>query len=132
MKSLSKLALAMTLVGVLSGCASMLDEDTQEVTVNMLCYDKPVRAQCVAENGRGRWSFRTPATVEVKNEFGDLNITCKLPYNPQFTVSAPSLPSWNMAGNLLLGGLVGAAYDVHNNTGLKYPETINITSPTCK
>jgi hypothetical protein len=132
MKSLSKLALAMTLVGVLSGCASMLDEDTQEVTVNMLCYDKPVRAQCVAENSRGRWPFKVPGTVEVKNEYGDLSITCKLPYYPPFTVAAPALPSWNMAGNLLLGGLVGAAYDVHNNTGLKYPETINITSPTCK
>jgi hypothetical protein len=37
-----------------------------------------------------------------------------------------------MAGNLLVGGLIGAAYDVQNNTGLKYPETINIASPACK
>jgi hypothetical protein len=132
MKPLSKFALALTCVGLLPGCASMIDADTQEVTVNMLCYEKPVRAQCVAENGRGRWPFRAPGTVEVKNEYGDLNITCTLPYTPQFTVSAPALPSWSMAGNLLLGGLVGAAYDVHNNTGLKYPETINISSPTCK
>ena len=132
MKPFSKLALALSIVGLLSGCASMLDEDTQVLPVNMQCYDKPVRAQCVAENGRGRWAFQAPGTVEVKNEFGDLNITCKLPYSPQFTVAAPALPSWSMAGNLLLGGLVGAAYDVHNNTGLKYPETINIASPTCK
>ena len=132
MNSLSKLALAMTLVGVLSGCASMLDEDSQDVAVNIQCYDKPVRAQCVAENARGRWAFKAPGNVQVKNDYGDLEITCKVNYFPQFTVNAPALPSWNFAGNVLVGGLVGAAYDLHNNTGLKYPETINITSPTCK
>jgi len=40
----------------------------------------------------------------------------------------PALPTWNLAGNLLLGGLIGAAYDIHNNTGLKYPETVNIST----
>jgi len=132
MKSLSKLAMAVTFAGVLSGCASMIDEDFQEITVNIQCNDFPVRAQCVAENGKGRWTFKTPGTVQVKNEFGDLEITCKAPYAPKFKVVAPSLPSWSMAGNLLVGGLIGAAYDVQNNTGLKYPETINIASPACK
>jgi hypothetical protein len=132
MKSLSKLALAMTFAGVLSGCASLMDEDFQDIVVTLSCNEKPLKAQCVAKNGQGRWAFNAPGSVQVKNEYGDLEITCKLPYTYPFTVSAPALPSWTLAGNLLLGGLVGAAYDVHNNTGLKYPETINITSPTCK
>ena len=122
-----KLAL-LALVGVLSGCATLLDEETQEISVSLQCKERMVRAQCVAENSKGRWSFRAPGLVQVNNDYSDLNITCKVQYMPQFTVSVPAMPSWNLAGNILLGGLIGAAYDVHNNTGLKYPETVGITT----
>jgi len=124
--------LVMSFACILSGCATLLDDDFQEISVSMTCNDKPIRAQCVAENGRGRWPFHVPGTVQVKNEFGSLEITCKAISNATFSVSTPALPSWSFAGNMLLGGLVGAAYDVHNNTALKYPELINISSPTCK
>lgn len=132
MKSISKLALAISLAGALSGCASLLDDDFQEITVNLQCNDKPIRGQCIAENSRGKWVFKAPSVVQVKNEYGDLEITCKPAYLPQFTVSVSAVPSWNLAGNLLVGGVIGAAYDVYKNTGLKYPETINISSPTCR
>ena len=125
-----KLAL-LALVGVLSGCATLLDEDTQEISVSLQCKERMVRAQCAAENSKGRWLFRAPGLVQVNSDYGDLNITCKVQYMPEFTVSVPALPTWNLAGNILLGGIIGAAYDLHNNTGLKYPETVNITSPTC-
>ena len=132
MKSISKLALTISLAGALSGCASLLDDDFQEITVNLQCNEKPIRGQCFAENSRGKWVFRAPSVVQVKNEYGDLEITCKPAYLPQFTVSVPAVPSWNLAGNLLMGGVIGAAYDVYKNTGLKYPETILISSPTCR
>ena len=128
--ALIKLAL-LALVGVLSGCATLLDEDTQEISVSLQCKERMVRAQCAAENSKGRWLFRAPGLVQVNNDYGDLKITCKVQYMPEFTVSVPALPTWNLAGNILLGGIIGAAYDLHNNTGLKYPETVNITSPTC-
>jgi hypothetical protein len=122
-----KLAL-LAMVGVLSGCATLLDEDTQEISVSLQCKERLVRAQCVAENSKGRWSFKAPGMVQVNNDIGDLNVSCKVQYMPQFTVSVPAMPSWNMAGNILLGGIIGAAYDLHNNTGLKYPETVSITT----
>jgi hypothetical protein len=100
--------------------------------VSLQCNERPLRAQCFAENSRGKWGFKAPGVVQVDNEYGDLVITCKAQYSPQFTVSAPALPSWNLAGNLLVGGILGAAYDVHQNIGFKYPETINISSPTCR
>jgi hypothetical protein len=118
----------LALVGVLSGCATLLDEDTQQISVSLQCKERLVRAQCVAENSKGRWSFRAPGMVQVNNDIGDLNVSCKVQYMPQFTVSVPAMPSWNMAGNILLGGIIGAAYDLHNNTGLKYPEAVSITT----
>ena len=122
-----KLAL-LAMVGVLSGCATLLDEDTQEISVSLQCKERLVRAQCVAENSKGRWSFRAPGVVQVNNDIGDLNISCKVQYMPHFTVSVSAMPTWNMAGNILLGGIIGAAYDLHNNTGLKYPENVSITT----
>ena len=122
-----KLAL-LAMVGVLSGCATLLDEDTQEISVSLQCKERLVRAQCVAENSKGRWMFRAPGVVQVNNDNGDLNISCKVQYMPQFTVSVSAMPTWNMAGNILLGGIIGAAYDLHNNTGFKYPETVSITT----
>jgi hypothetical protein len=122
-----KLAL-LVLVGLLSGCATLLDEGTQEISVSLQCKERMVRAQCVAENSKGRWSFRAPGMVQVNNHIGDLNISCKVQYMPQFTVSVSAMPTWNMAGNILLGGIIGAAYDLHNNTGFKYPETVSITT----
>jgi hypothetical protein len=122
-----KLAL-LVLVGLLSGCATLLDEDIQEIAVSLQCKERMVRAQCVAENSKGRWSFRAPGMVQVNNHIGDLNISCKVQYMPQFTVSVSAMPTWNMAGNILLGGIIGAAYDLHNNTGFKYPETVSITT----
>jgi hypothetical protein len=116
------------LLGTLSGCATLLDEDTQEISVSLQCKERMVRAQCIAENSKGRWSFRAPGLVQVNNDYGELNISCKVQYMPQFTVAVPAVPSWNLAGNILLGGLIGAAYDIHNNTGLKYPETVSITT----
>jgi hypothetical protein len=122
-----KLAL-IALLGIFSGCATLLDEDTQEISVSLQCKERMVRAQCIAENSKGRWSFRAPGLVQVNNDYGDLNISCKVQYMPQFTVSVPAVPTWNLAGNILLGGFIGAAYDIHNNTGLKYPETVSIST----
>ena len=118
----------LALVGVLAGCATLLDEDTQKISVSLQCQERMVRAQCVAENSKGRWSFRAPGLVQVNNDYGYLNVTCKVQYMPQFTVTVPAVPTWNLAGNIFLGGLIGAAYDIHNNTGLKYPETLSIST----
>jgi hypothetical protein len=42
------------------------------------------------------------------------------------------MPSVALLGNLVFGGVVGAAVDVYNNTGMKYPENIDITNPSCQ
>jgi hypothetical protein len=32
----------------------------------------------------------------------------------------------------LFGGVLGTAVDVYNNTGMKYPESIDISNPNCQ
>ena len=124
--------LALVCATLLAGCASIVSNDSQEIKVQLLCGARPVKATCVAENKQGVWKFQAPGKVLVKNDMSELSLTCKVNYSNSFTVYAPPLPSWGMAGNVLAGGLVGAAVDFYNNTGLKYPENIDINNPACE
>ena len=129
-RQVTSLTLALT-VGLLGGCATLLSEDTQEVTVSLSCEGKQLRASCSAENDRGSWKFAAPGTVTVKNSKSSLSISCKPQSMERFTVSAYPMPSLTMAANALLGGIVGAAVDIYSDTGLKYPENIEISGNTC-
>ena len=84
------------------------------------------------KNANGKWDFRAPASITVQNAVGELEITCKVDFGPKFSVAVPAMPSWAMAGNLLAGGIIGAAYDTYSGAGLKYPEVINISGQSCK
>jgi len=126
------LALAIGATALTSGCASLVNEDTQEVSVRLMCGSKTVMATCHLQNDKGRWTLSTPGTTRVVNDNSSLEISCSGQYVPAFTVSAMSMPSVALLGNLFFGGVVGAAVDVYNNTGMKYPENIDITNPSCQ
>jgi hypothetical protein len=131
LKVFKRLLLAIVVCSV-SGCATLLDEETQEVQVRFLCAEKNIVATCNLQNSKGRWVISTPGRATILNDNTPLEITCKAPFIPSFTVSALPLPSTSMLGNLLAGGLIGIAVDVYNNTGMKYPENIDISNPNCK
>jgi hypothetical protein len=124
--------LALVFAALLSGCASIVSNDTQDLKVQLMCGNRSIWASCTAENSQGKWYFEAPGVVTVKNDLRKLSISCKPQAMNGFTVYAPALPSWGLAGNVLAGGVVGAAVDLFNNTALKYPENIDITSPSCK
>ena len=127
-----KLPVIALAVAFLSGCASLLNDDTQELTVRVMCTGKAVQAYCRAENSKGSWTFNAPGTVVVAGDNRGLESTCKTQFSQPLTVTAPALPSWEMAGNLLTGGLIGGAIDLYNNKGLRYPENIDISHSLCK
>jgi hypothetical protein len=130
-KAASAAALGLA-IGGLSGCASLLNDDTQELTVRVMCTGKAVQAYCRAENSKGSWTFNSPGKVVVTGDNRGLSITCKTQFSQPLTVIAPALPSWEMAGNLLAGGIIGGAVDLYNNKGLRYPENIDISHSLCK
>ena len=125
-------AVVLAVTTLLSGCASLLEEDTQEVNVRFMCAEKHLVATCDLKNDKGRWRLSTPGKATVINDTSLLEISCKAPFIPSFKVSVMPMPSMGMLGNLLFGGVVGAAVDVYNNSGMKYPENIDISNPNCK
>ena len=129
---LLRIALAVGLICLLSGCASLVNDDSQKVSVRLMCGPRTFTATCHLKNDKGRWTLSTPGTIRVVNDISNLEITCRSEYVPSFTVSAMPMPSVALLGNLFLGGVVGAAVDIYNNTGMKYPENIDITNPSCQ
>jgi len=129
---LLRIALAVGLIYLLSGCASLVNDDSQEVSVRLMCGPRTFTATCHLKNDKGRWTLSTPGTIRVVNDISNLEITCRSEYVPSFTVAAMPMPSLALLGNLFLGGVVGAAVDIYNNTGMKYPENIDITNPSCQ
>ena len=131
MRATFKLLACTAVASLLSGCASLLSEDVQELQVTLLCKQRTVAVSCTASNSLGRWQFASPGRVLVFNDTSMLEITCRGNSTPRFTVAVPPLPSWTMAGNLLAGGLFGAALDAYSGVGMKYPENIDISNPAC-
>ena len=115
----------------LSGCASLLSDDKQAVVVHALCGGKSVPAVCVAENSRGRWKFNAPDEIVVAKDMYALRVTCRSVLVEQHTVQAPAAVQGVVAGNVLLGGLVGAALDVGSARGLAYPARVDVRYPSC-
>jgi hypothetical protein len=127
------LRLWMSAVGVLllSGCASVLHSDVQHVQVTAKCKDRVVPAACVAQNGKGVWHFQAPSTIEVRKDVTSLQIACKSLFFPEITATVPSRLNLSMAGNLLVGGVVGAGVDVYRGTGFAYNPDVRIAYPVC-
>ena len=127
-----RLAQAVGFFSLLSGCATLLEEGTQEVNVRLFCAEKQLLATCSLKNDKGSWLVSAPGKVTITNDNSLLEISCKGQYVPSFSVTALPMPTMSMFGNVLLGGVLGAAVDVYNNTGMKYPENIDISNPNCK
>jgi hypothetical protein len=116
----------------LIGCASISTENKQTINIKTSCSNVYTPATCVAENSKGKWRFTTPADVLIDNDIYGLKITCKSPYTPKHTIEAGSTPKLAFAGNILIGGILGAAVDIANASGFKYPSDIEVINPFCK
>jgi uncharacterized protein YceK len=126
-----KIMVTLGLLLLTAGCASVLNEDKQTVSVRAVCYGMSMPAQCVAENSRGRWTFNAPKQIEVSKDMFDLKVTCKSAFVDKHTTSVRSGVQVAMAGNVLLGGLVGGAVDVATARGLQYPARVDVVYPSC-
>ena len=126
-----RLTATLALILSLTGCASMFNDDRQTVSVRALCGSRSVPATCVAENSRGRWTFQAPRDIVVPKDLYALRVTCKSVLVESHTVQAQASLQGAMAGNLVLGGLAGAAYDLGSGRGLVYPANIDVSYPSC-
>lgn len=106
----------------MSGCASIVTGQDQVVSVTTpLCPG----AQCELLNEEGAfYVHKTPGSTMVNREYGDLLVTCsKSGYDP-FSMNVSSSTKAMAFGNILLGGVVGAAVDMGTGAAYDYPPVI--------
>ena len=115
-----------------SGCASVVQGDSQAMHVTTYCGQQILPASCTASNSKGNWSFHAPAHLLVQKAHDSLTIRCKSPYFTQNVVHVPASPNPMLAGNLVFGGLIGAGVDLTTGAGFAYNTVVNIFYPSCR
>ncbi|MCI5060363.1 MAG: hypothetical protein MRY79_04745 [Alphaproteobacteria bacterium] len=108
---------------VLGACASIIDKQTQIVTLRT---PGAVDAKCILENPDMRYHIYTDQTVEIMKSPHDLVVRCMAPGNREKTILVKrELNEWVFL-NVSNGFVPGAAYDYFSRGGFDYPEEITV------
>jgi len=84
-----------------------------------------VEATCTLSNDKGAKTVYTPGAVLVNRSEGRLSVACTKNGVHQ-NIDLTSTSNFNMATNIIAGGLIGIAIDMHSGAGYDYPKEINI------
>jgi hypothetical protein len=108
---------------LLTGCASITTGTNQSISVST---DPEKSATCELSNDKGSWYVPlTPGSVMVHRSYNDLTIVCKKE-DKSGSTSIKSSTKGMTYGNILLGGIVGAAVDIGTGAGYDYPTMIHV------
>lgn len=118
---------ALAIATLCTGCASIVTGHNQSLSVDTHSRGEPVAgAHCKLENDKGIWYATTPGTVVVRRSYEDLNVRCeKEGFQPGIT-AAKSTTKGMAFGNILFGGIIGAAVDAGSGAAYDYPGLIKV------
>jgi hypothetical protein len=123
--------LCLSLIFILSSCASISGSKNQAINLQTTCDGSPISgATCSLTNDSGVWFTKTPAAIFIRRSGGDLVVVCKKD-ELQAAATFKSSSSSGMWGNILAGGIIGAAVDAGSGAGFDYPNPININFDRC-
>ncbi|HET7401897.1 MAG TPA: hypothetical protein VFJ62_08955 [Usitatibacter sp.] len=127
MKRMFFLAVAFLLAAVSTGCATITTGQNQSLSVETRHEGTAVAgAACKLSNDKGTWFVTTPGSVIVNRAYGDLAVNCTHEkYLPGVAVVKSSTKAMAF-GNILVGGVIGAAVDVGTGSAYDYPPLISI------
>ncbi len=122
MKNIIKILPICVGLSLLSGCASIIEGTHQKVSVSTSPVSKAI---CKLTNKRGTWSVKTPGTVSVHRDFGDLDVKCSKKHY-YGSIKVQSSTQGAAFGNAIAGGFIGAGVDMADGAAYGYPATINV------
>lgn len=114
-----------------SGCSSITTGIMQTLQINTTCNDRAIITNCSLSNENGYWIGNSYSKIEVQKGFGNLTIQCKSTSFPSETITIKSKSNILIYGNAILGGGVGAIYDINNGSGFTYPDYIDFKISSC-
>lgn len=118
--------------GLLAGCAAVTGGTSQPVAVTPVCEGLILQASCELRNDKGTWKVQAPGRLEVRKSATDLVVTCTA--GPAAgTASFTSKAGDGIYGNILAGGIIGAAIDSASGAGFRYPDELPVVLvPPCE
>ncbi len=120
---------AVCLLTLVTGCASITGSKNQPVSINAVCDGQPVvEASCTLMNDKGSWYVKTPGSVMIQKAYGDLAVDCKKG-DAIASTKFRSSSNGGVWGNILAGGIIGYAVDASSGAGFDYPSTMTVTLP---
>jgi len=118
-----KYLLSFTALTLLAGCASVVDGQTQDVTLKTPGAEN---ARCHIENEDMKYVIYTDQTIEIMKSPHDLEVNCLAPGNREKSVMVKREINDLVAGNVVTGVVPGIAYDYFSRGGFEYPEVITV------
>lgn len=105
------------------GCASVTHGTTQAVKVDTVTASgEPVPdAECQLTNDKGSALVRSGQATQVRRSGANLMIQCTADGQAPAHGQATSRVNAGMVGNIVVGGLIGAAIDSGTGAGYNYP-----------
>lgn len=120
-------SLTVALCALSSGCASITTGQNQSLSVETHSEGKPVSgASCKLENDKGTWYANSPGTAVVRRSYNDLSVRCEKNGHEPGVTAAKSSTKGMAFGNILFGGIIGAAVDVGSGAAYDYPSIIAV------
>lgn len=109
----------------LAGCASITTGTSENVAVSTA---PSAGARCQLANEKGHWTVDpTPGSTTVHKAYGPLTVTCTDAKGDKGVTTVQSKTEGAAYGNILLGGVIGAAVDMSSGAAYLYPSEINVT-----
>jgi hypothetical protein len=102
-------------------CSSIVKGDTQNMSVTT---PNCPGAECRLQNNQGTYFVAsTPGTININKSASAMSIDCKKG-SAQEIISVESGKEGMAFGNILAGGIIGAAVDMNTGAAYKYPELV--------
>lgn len=123
----STLLLVIASTSLASGCASIVGGTTQVVSVETHNAEHAVEgARCEMVNSKGTFYVTTPGTATISRAYGDLLVRCEKEGMDAGKATVVSATKPLVFGNVLIGGVIGAAVDTSSGAAFDYPEVIRV------
>lgn len=112
----------------LTGCASVMNDSNQAIRIETKTAAgvTVTGADCKADNDYGTVRGRSGDTLSIHRSGKDLTIECTHPDNPTAKASAISRANAGLAGNILIGGGIGAIVDHNTGKAYTYPTWLQL------
>ena len=119
--------LAMASLLSINGCASIVGEKTQPISVTTIQDNKEVSGVgCTLMNDSGKWFLASPGSVTVHKSTGDLAVDCGKDGNIAGHETLVSRSNGAVWGNIIAGGGIGYVVDRNTGAGFNYPDRVTV------